>query len=116
MGDNRGGEAIARNNRTEDLVQPSHGGGRIASRAVAGDDAMLELLLDHGHHHGGGESLPGDVAESEPESVFVAMREVEIAGEGAGRQRHRLNVEPLGFDARRLEQRDLVLSAWCSVY
>src|SRR5688572_15321425 len=85
-------KSIARQERREELVQPRRGPRRITFCRCARGDAMLELLLNHGHHDRGGQTLAGHVTDSEPQALLVAVGEVEVAGEGPRWTRHRVDV------------------------
>jgi hypothetical protein len=54
---------------------------------------VLELFLDHAHDDGGVKPLSSHVADHDPERVGVAMRQVEVAGEFAGRAGDRMQLD-----------------------
>jgi hypothetical protein len=91
--DHRRGEAIAGQQLAKSQMQTRHRIRRIRCRSRAGHDPLFELLLDHGHDHGRFETLPGHVAEDDPEHAPFTMCEVEVARELARRLRNRVQID-----------------------
>ena len=106
VADDRGGEAVVREQRPKKLVQPLHGRCGIAPGQRARSDSILQLFLDHGHHYCGRKTLAGYIAQCEPQTVAMPVGVVEIPGESAGRDGDRVHIH-VGRTCGRPEQRQL---------
>jgi hypothetical protein len=116
-------EEEAEDDRADDFVPPEHTlSAPVDSSSPEQSDVRDEtpdfddFPLDLGEDRRG-QPVTGDIAYGEPEAIAVTVREVEVAGERAGRTRYRMKIDRRRRDGRtcleerrlpRLDQADLV--------